>query len=852
MNTREEELLKQVDEVVYDMGYISIIKDKDVTPAVLYKIATKTMSISVLSAILESPVLNASVFEKVFEVSKSANTADVDVRIIEHPFFTKEMYDYYTKSRSNSTIVIQKLCASRYATEQAYLTIINAIGSPSNDACEALIKGPASSFKVLEALIDRVPSSKLFILCLESPFLTAELLEKIIRIASRERYSDVMPKALNHNLMTKELLLKMIDEDSYFTSRYYDIILNLPICDTEVLGKFNITEFAETLSKNQKVNTTILKKIVESLDDYGYEKRSRIINNLVDNPILDETTVITLIKYLYLRRNSGPSGRNDTSDILKKIIKLPICTESVFTEVIDTTYSSEIIKEIQDNPRAGKKTKISIAKWKNETDDNVKEFFAIEGLNSEDVISYISKYHSESTLKIAMDFPGADSKLYRKIVELIYKERDSDTAILELLKKDIPEIVLLEIIKNTRSADVVKKALEHQNANIKTAEAVVIAATRFSSESEELIKMANSKKKSIISKIYTIEKEENVTEILRRNIEDGLPTMLWGPSGVGKSSRVFEIDPTATLLILKNGMLPEEVIGGKEPNGEPGKIYPPHWYTVLCEKCEKEPDRKHVLFIDEFTNVNDTIKNLVWEVIGNRLVNGHEEFPLPPQCSLVVAGNRPEESSAVRIDNSGGVMPAPLHNRIGSMLEIKFDIDEWQKWALETNYETGNLRIHPIVYSFCVAHADKVMFSAYNPDDVTQPFLSPRTWEKLSDTIYKAEARGGEFNHISYDRIYSILGKNDVADAFISHYERLPIEMDKIEKGEYVEDDFPSVEDKLYALGIIIAKYNGDEIAIEDFIVECLGDEYLSIYKSMKSNRKAVIGEDVNSSTMSI
>ena len=174
------------------------------------------------------------------------------------------------------------------------------------------------------------------------------------------------------------------------------------------------------------------------------------------------------------------------------------------------------------------------------------------------------------------------------------------------------------------------------------------------------------------------------------------------------------------------------------------------------------------------------------------------------------------------------------------MIEIQFDVDEWQKWALETDPKTGNLRIHPIVYSFCISHADKVMFSNFNPEKVTEPFLSPRKWETLSRAIYSAEKRG-PFNHISDARIASIIGNNEISAAFISHYERLPIDMNKIIMGKYKESDFPSIDDKLYALGMIIANYNGDEIAIESFILDCLGDEYLSIYHNMKDSRNSVL-----------
>ncbi len=195
-------------------------------------------------------------------------------------------------------------------------------------------------------------------------------------------------------------------------------------------------------------------------------------------------------------------------------------------------------------------------------------------------------------------------------------------------------------------------------------------------------------------------------------------------------------------------------------------------------------------------------------------------------------------------------MPKPLHNRVDSMLEIEFDIDEWATWALETNPLTGKLRIHPTVFSFCYAHPDKVMFSQYDPENVTSKFLTPRTWEQVSKVIYAAEARGGVRNKASFGRIQSVLGgqkikavdEQTIAEIFYEHYTKpFIVEMDKIKNGEYTAYDFPSIEDKYYALGIIISEYDGDEITIESFICECLGDEFLSVYQSMKKHRNNVL-----------
>lgn len=860
----EEEMIDKLRFCMRDSkSIIDIINKPGVTPKVLMEAMAYSKNEYVLLAILDSPALTKEVFEEVFESSiRTSGMTSVDSKIMEHPFFTQEMYDRYVglSGLSSYSGALSRLVSSKFASESGYLTMVRGFVSweKSSDKYLTILSGKACTAKVILAIIYNEPKSDVIDACLEHPAVNEEVLSKIVGYCIKD-YSNLhycMNKAIAHKLMTKDLLLKFIDEyGDTFISRYKSQIIDSPLCDEDVLMKMANPSYIKDLLVSPKVTPAVIRKTLHNMGSRYFSSSDllAIVKSIINSSAVDEALLIELVHFISNNFGSSYSSydysRSDNaSGLYKSIITNPACTEKVLVEVLSCTSSRSVLDEVVKSPLAGKDVKIGIImKNSSLSEEDIEAFFAIPGLTVDDVIKMIkAKPSCYEVIDKALDLPFANSELYKTVVSVIYGDRKVQKGNRDLLKKildkDVPEIILVEIVRKTVSIDVVKMVIANKNANLNVVAALLVAADRFTeAEKKEILGMASKLKSDIISKIYKIEEEENVTEILRRNIEDGMSTMLWGPSGVGKSSRVFEIDPTATLLILKNGMLPEEVIGGKEPNGEPGKIYPPHWYVVLCQKCKAEPDRKHVLFIDEFTNVNDTIKNLVWEVVGNRLVNGHEEWPLPENCSIVVAGNRPEESSAVRIDMAGGVMPAPLHNRIDSMIEIQFDIDEWQKWALETDSNTGNLRIHPIVYSFCVAHADKVMFTAFNPEDITSPFLSPRKWEALSRAIYAAEARGGEYTHISNGRILSILGNNDIARAFIAHYERLPIDMKKIENGEYTEDDFPSVEDKLYALGIVIAKYQGDDVAIEDFIVECLGDEYLSIYNNMKKVRNSVL-----------
>lgn len=109
----------------------------------------------------------------------------------------------------------------------------------------------------------------------------------------------------------------------------------------------------------------------------------------------------------------------------------------------------------------------------------------------------------------------------------------------------------------------------------------------------------------------------SVSKQLRFYFDNGMSCMLHGLSGIGKTARVEEIDANLTAVPLWNGVLPEDIVGkviypdgtkdlATEENISKGTWVAPDWYNELTKKCQAEPDKKHVLFIDEVTNARPT------------------------------------------------------------------------------------------------------------------------------------------------------------------------------------------------------------------------------------------------------
>jgi hypothetical protein len=75
---------------------------------------------------------------------------------------------------------------------------------------------------------------------------------------------------------------------------------------------------------------------------------------------------------------------------------------------------------------------------------------------------------------------------------------------------------------------------------------------------------------------------------------------------------------------------------------------------------------------------------------------------------------------------------------------------------------------------------EAIMFSEMDVDNISKPRLSPRRWEKLSNILYASEKRGAR---TSTKRIEECIGK-EMAGAFIAYYQKMPLDMEKVEKSD--------------------------------------------------------------------
>ena len=359
-----------------------------------------------------------------------------------------------------------------------------------------------------------------------------------------------------------------------------------------------------------------------------------------------------------------------------------------------------------------------------------------------------------------------------------------------------------------------------------------VAARTVSRDYEEGTRKEPVKKKEPTArqKKYGIEVSDEpmpVKDQINFYIQNGMSFMLHGPSGVGKSQRVKEIDPDLTSITLCNGILPEDVIGktiypnGVGSDGASGGVWvPPKWYTDLCQKCDTEPDKQHVLFIDEVTNARETTQSLIYHVALEKSI-AQGVGKLPNNAVVVLAGNSKEESGAAYN------MPAPLFRRL-SHIYLDLNIQDWLEWGSEHSKshpeDPDRLNIHPLVASFVATYGRQVFYSEYDEENPGKFALDPRKWEKVSDKIY---ANKGVMRR---EILEADIGP-ELADSLLSYAKNPPLSLEEVIDGEYTREDIPTGQDARLALALSLRHATPKQVGkVRQFVETQLGAENCAIF----------------------
>ena len=229
--------------------------------------------------------------------------------------------------------------------------------------------------------------------------------------------------------------------------------------------------------------------------------------------------------------------------------------------------------------------------------------------------------------------------------------------------------------------------------------------------------------------------ETNETDIIKGALESNVSIFLHGKTGCGKSDRVKQVDPDFIELNLSH--LDPELLDGLagEKQGKAVHIKPP-WLEELETKCQEEPDKIHILFLEELTNASQMMQSKAYGIALDKKVAGR--WKLPENARVVAAGNELEDSLVAN------EIAEPLYDRFAHV-NIETSAEDWLEWAVtpENFYErldykkddNSKPKIHPAIYAFISLRGDEVLRTPYNREH-PEPHADPRRWKMASDMLY--------------------------------------------------------------------------------------------------------------------
>ena len=318
-------------------------------------------------------------------------------------------------------------------------------------------------------------------------------------------------------------------------------------------------------------------------------------------------------------------------------------------------------------------------------------------------------------------------------------------------------------------------------------------------------------------------KEVTEEELIKASLESNLAPFLHGKSSEGKSARIKQFDPDAEIVYLRNAT-PDSLNGKSVYNAEKNEMIdvPPTWYIKLKEKCEKEPDKLHIVFFDELTNALPSIQGMAFNIILDKEVNG--KWKLPENARVAAAGNDLEDSLAAN------TMAEPLFNRFNHVY-INTTVDDWLNWALTPtdSYErleykkediSKQTKIHPAIYAYIACKKESVLRTKFTG---IKPNADPRKWEMASKVLYKTN---------NPYMLRGLIGE-ELTNDFVAFCQTKVISIEDVIEGNYDEKIFEINSSEKYLTVLALSNVDEKNVEVIRSFIEKLGKDFLALFDSL-------------------
>jgi len=276
----------------------------------------------------------------------------------------------------------------------------------------------------------------------------------------------------------------------------------------------------------------------------------------------------------------------------------------------------------------------------------------------------------------------------------------------------------------------------------------------------------------------------------------GLPVMLRGRHGVGKSQVVYQIAEEMGLPIIErraSQMTEGDLVGLPSVDADRTTFNPPDWFKVACEKPV-------VLFLDEVDRAVLEVRQGIFELTDSRKLNGNHLHPETVVFAAVNGGEHGEQYQVNEMD------PAELDRY--SVWDIEPTVEDWLTW--------GKSNVDSLIWDFINQNHNHLEHNGdYEPNKV---YPSRRSWDRLNSVLVKSDnlTHGPVMFHLatSFVGFEAAVSFNDFAknyDRQVTIEQMLAGERDEIIEG-FSLNDFCALIEKMEAEGTCKRKLNEVEI----------------------------------------
>lgn len=237
-------------------------------------------------------------------------------------------------------------------------------------------------------------------------------------------------------------------------------------------------------------------------------------------------------------------------------------------------------------------------------------------------------------------------------------------------------------------------------------------------------------------------------ELLKLYVSANIPTFLWGPPGVGKSSLVHQeaaADDAKVIDFRCSTRDPVALMGIPAVDGETAKWKVPDEFPQV----ERDGERGF-LFLDELNVASPSMQAASFGLVLDRKVG---EYVLPPLWKVIAAGNRQADKAAAQR------MPSALANRFAH-IDVDPDVDTTVQHFID-------LDVDPLLLAFL--RFRPALLHDMNGGADLRAFPTPRAWEQVAKVMKAPDA-------LRSPAVAGIVGEGAAAEfeGFVRVYRQLP------------------------------------------------------------------------------